>query len=103
MSLFDWLFRRGRKTEPDPVAPAPTAPTGRDASASVPAISDRPPHGNVADPIGVASYPPDGWNGEDRSDAGPSGRRRDRSGSVLRPRRNSQSNRLMAVLGMSLL
>ncbi len=24
MGLFDWMFRRGRKVEPDPVAPAPT-------------------------------------------------------------------------------
>src|SRR5688500_12331634 len=60
MSLFDWLFRRGRKIDPESLAPAPSAPTS-DAPLRVAATPTSPPQAAPeanADPYAATEFLP---------------------------------------------
>src|SRR5947208_12385930 len=54
MSLFDWLFRRGRKVEPEPIAPAPSPPP-IEQGANAPRSPGSTPTSSSATPTSEAS------------------------------------------------
>src|SRR6266545_7037108 len=56
MSLFDWLFRRGRKSEPEPLAPPPVAPPSSEPRGASP-LEGGTPHGLPLQPPPVSRSP----------------------------------------------
>ncbi len=59
MSVFDWLFRRGRKTESEPLVPpvAPVADAPGSPTPNTPATPQAAPAALVADPYGTEFLP----------------------------------------------
>src|SRR5437773_1343091 len=63
MSIFDWLFRRGRKPESEPLVPPPTPAPAAPAAPRSPAPTDPgvdtpvSPEPTAADPYGTEFLP----------------------------------------------
>lgn len=59
MGLFDWMFRRGRKVDADPVAPTPTEDASlRGAATPAPNPEPKPPTPTSADPYAATEFLP---------------------------------------------
>ncbi|MBN9119024.1 MAG: RNA-directed DNA polymerase [Planctomycetes bacterium] len=58
MGLFDWMFRRGRKSDPEPIAPSPVSPPPPSEAPGRPAPKAEPQPEATGDPYAATEFLP---------------------------------------------